>query len=437
MSRVGPRRPFARLEWDRAGPPTPEPAELQILGATAPVERAEGPAENRLILGDNLAVMAALLPEFEGRFGLIYADPPFFSGKRYRARVGAGEDSRSPGTWSTVEGFEDSWPGGGPYLDMLHARLSLMHRLLAPTGTLYLHLDSHASAYARLLLDEVFGPERFLNEIVWLYHGPSPIRTAFKRKHDTILVYTKSARYTFNPDAVRIAYDPATIRTFASSPRAGFGKKPDLDRGKVPEDWWYFPVVARLHKERTGFPTQKPEALLERILLASSQPGEWVGDFFCGSGTTPAVASRLGRRWVACDRAPIAVLTSYRRLLLQPSTPSLGLWSPDEWPGKPLKPVIEIDIEGPLASVRLADLRGAERGPEPFPGRVTLWEVDWEAQAGRFRSQSHAVRRWQSRELELVAEHAYRTPGERRVVVRAFDNSGRMGVAEAEVRIHA
>jgi len=435
MSRIRPGRPFARLEWERNGPPAPEPAHVRALGETFPLEASEGPTESRLLLGDNLAVMAALLPDFEGRIGVIYADPPFFSGKRYRARVGTGEDSRSPKTWNTVEGFEDSWPGGGAYLDMLHARLSLMHRLLAPTGTLYLHLDSHASAYARLLLDEIFGPERFLNEIVWLYHGPSPIRSAFKRKHDTILVYTKSARYTFNPDAVRVPYDSATLRAFASSPRAGFGKTPDLERGKVPEDWWYFPVVARLHKERTGFPTQKPEAILERILLASTGPGDWVADFFCGSGTTPVVASRLGRRWIACDQAPVAVITCYRRLLLQPSAPAFGLWGPAEWPGEPLEPRVEIDVRGLQASVRLVGLDGAESDGAAFPAPVALWEVDWETPSGGFRSRWQAARRWQSPEIDLVAAHTFATPGKRRLSVRAFDHLGRMGVAEAEVRL--
>ncbi len=164
-----------------------------------------------------------------------------------------------------------------------------MHRLLTPDGTLYLHLDWHANSYARLLLDEIFGSDQMLNEIVWTYHGPSPIRTAFNRKHDTILAYVKGHDYTFNADAVREPYNPSTVQTFKASPKAGFGKVPNLERGKVPEDWWYFPVVARLHNERTGYPTQKPESLLDRIILASSNPGDIVADFFCGSGTTPAV----------------------------------------------------------------------------------------------------------------------------------------------------
>lgn len=435
MGRVSRRRAFAHLEWERAGPSTAEPAPLHCLSETVRAGAGEGAPDNRLLLSDNLAAMAALMPEFEGRIDLVYADPPFFSGKRYRARVGTGEDSRRPGDWKTVEGFEDSWPGGAAYLDMLHARLAMMHRLLAPTGTLYLHLDARANAYARLLLDEIFGPDRFLNEIIWVYHGPSPTLSAFKRKHDTILAYTKSARYKFNPDAVRVAYDPATIRTFASSSRAGFGKTPDLERGKVPEDWWYFPVVARLHKERTGFPTQKPEAILERILLASTEPGDWVADFFCGSGTTSAVASRLGRRWLACDRAPLAVATSYRRLLLQPSTPPFGLWGPERWPGTPLKLRLEVGVRDREVRIHLAGLDGAggqDLGPAEGPG---LWEVDWEATGTVFRSRWQAARPWQSDDIDLDAAHTYGAPGRRRLSVRSFDSLGRMGEAEHDVLI--
>jgi DNA modification methylase len=191
----------------------------------------------------------------------------------------------------------------------------LMVRLLAPNGTLYLHLDWHADAYARLILDELFGSDGvFINQIIWAYHGPSPIKTAFNRKHDTILAYAKGKNYTFNADAVREPYNPNTIATFKSSRKAGFGKVPDLERGKVPEDWWYFPVVARLHNERTGYPTQKPEALLQRIILASSNKGDMVADFFCGSGTTSLVAAKNGRKFITGDVAIRAVHTARSRL---------------------------------------------------------------------------------------------------------------------------
>lgn len=270
---------------------------------------------SRLILGDNLSVMATLLPKYEGRIDLIYADPPFFTNRKFKTRIGRGEDSRKPDLWKLAEGYQDDWKDLDEYLDFLYQRLALMHRLLAPTGTLYLHLDWHADAYARLILDELFGADNLLNEIVWVYHGPSPIRSAFNRKHDTILSYVKGKEYTFNVDAVREPYNQNTVNTFRSSPKAGFGKVPDLERGKVPEDWWYFPVVARLHNERTGYPTQKPNSLLERIILASSNPGDLVADFFCGSGTTPFVAAKHGRSFIACDENFRAIHTTRSRLL--------------------------------------------------------------------------------------------------------------------------
>jgi DNA modification methylase len=305
------------LSWKEKRLVPPEPASLIQDAFLYPNGRGYPNAlpDGRVILGDNLAVMAALLPKYEGRINLIYADPPFFTNRKFSARIGRGEDSRKPEKWKLVEGYHDAWLDLDSYLQFLYERLSLMVRLLAPNGTLYLHLDWHADAYARIILDELFGSDGvFINEIIWAYHGPSPIKTAFNRKHDTILAYAKGRNYTFNADAVREPYNPNTVATFKSSRKAGFGKVPNLERGKVPEDWWYFPVVARLHSERTGYPTQKPEALLERIILASSKKNDLVADFFCGSGTTSLVAARNGRKFITSDIAIRAVYTARNRL---------------------------------------------------------------------------------------------------------------------------
>ena len=208
--------------------------------------------KNRLFQGDNFAIMSALLPEYEGRVDLIYADPPFFTNRKFSARIGRGEDSRKPQDWQLTDSYHDHWDSLDDYLQFLYERLALMTRLLAPNGTIYLHLDWHADAYARLLLDELLGAENMLNEIIWVYHGPSPIRSAFNRKHDTILAFFKGKDYTFNADAVREPYNPSTVNTFKSSSKAGFGKVPNLERGKVPEDWWYFPVVGAPRSARRG-----------------------------------------------------------------------------------------------------------------------------------------------------------------------------------------
>ncbi|NIS79162.1 MAG: hypothetical protein GTO14_02820 [Anaerolineales bacterium] len=431
------RQPFARLKWERRQEQNPAMVTLQqeteVVGSAPEKDQN---LQGRLIQGDNFAIMAALLPEFRDSIDLVYADPPFLTGNVYAARIGRGEDSRKPEAWHTTEGYQDAWSDGAAYLDMIYPRLCMIHELLAPTGTLYLHLDWHASAYARVLLDEIFGPDMLLNEIVWVYHGPSPIRTAFKRKHDTILVYTKSDEYTFNADAVRVPYASSTVKTFESSPKAGFGKQPDLERGKVPEDWWYFPVVARLHSERTGYPTQKPEALLERIIVASSDPGDLVADFFCGSGTTPVVASRLGRRWIACDLTPIAIQTTYRRLLLEQSTSSFSLWRTQESPTETDVSVeCRVRSQGVEVSLELESLEFGKSQTEPFPDNVILWEVDWKYDGQVFHSRSQALRRWRDKNIDLVLTYSYDTPGRYSIRIRAVDLLGRVGVTSFQLEI--
>lgn len=370
---------------------------------------------NRLILGDNLAIMSALLPEYESRIQLIYADPPFFTNRRFPARVGRGEDSRRPQDWKLADGYQDNWASIDQYLDMLYPRLYLMHRLLAPEGSLYLHLDWHANHYARLLLDEIFGPEQFLNEIIWVYHGPSPIRSAFNRKHDTILCYTKGKDYIFNADDVREPYNPNTVKTFASSPKAGFGKVPDLKRGKVPEDWWYFPVVARLHGERTGYPTQKPEALLERIILASSNPGDLVADFFCGSGTTACAASKTGRNFIASDATWRAVHTTRSRLV-RSRAQSFTLERDSRLP-ELIQPaadnlVPEICLDSANARVVLKSV----------PPNLEYWEIDPDYDYQVFRSAAQAVRPLKKAEIRNELELKPVDPGKRAAVRLLYTN---------------
>ncbi len=399
------------LTWNGKRPLSdPQPASLVLDSMVHPAgssPRKEAP-KNHLHLGDNLPIMAALLPVYKGRIDLIYADPPFYTNRKYSARIGRGEDSRKPSEWLMAEGYPDHWSDLDEYLNFLYSRLSMMYRLLSATGTLYLHLDWHADSYARLILDELFGADHLLNVIAWVYHGPSPIKSAFNRKHDTILVYTKGDKYTFNADAVRVPYDETTVKTFASSPKAGFGKVPDLQRGKVPEDWWYFPVVARMHNERTGYPTQKPEALMRRIILASSNPGELVADFFCGSGTTAVVAAQNGRRFIASDESLRAIQTTRARLSRAASAPfSISTSDQNRIPyEKPRGIRVTLGHE----KIKIAgNLEGCD-----------YWEVDPDWDGEIFNSANQAVR--PVRSPEISRELKIKTG--RRVCVRLTMASG-------------
>jgi DNA modification methylase len=256
---------------------------------------------NRLIWGDNLHVMRQLPSE---SIDLIYIDPPFFSGRQYNIIFGDQNEVRS---------FTDIWEGGMPgYLIWLNARLYEMKRLLKKTGSIYVHCDWHASHYIKVEMDKIFGYENFLNEVVWCYGLGGSSNRYWPRKHDVILWYSKvKDGHFFEPDLV-----PATSMRMAGQLK------------KAP-DYWDIPTINNMAKERIGYPTQKPEALVERIIKSSCPPGGVVGDFFCGGGTTPAVAQRLGRRWIACDQSRVAVAVTADRLIRGAQQLSMALQVPD------------------------------------------------------------------------------------------------------------
>jgi DNA modification methylase len=428
-----------RLEWNgKERLPPSRPADLvrriEVFPGDSPSARRD--ISNRLILGDNLAVMDALSAELRGAFRLIYCDPPFATGKGFTRRIGRGEDSRKPETWRLGAGYDDSWTSVDSYLSMLYPRLIRMRELLTADGTLYLHLDWRAVHFAKVLLDEIFGAANFINEIVWVYHGPSPVKSYFNRKHDTILAYARGDRRAFFPDRIRVPYHPSTRRTFASSPRAGFGKRPDLDRGKIPEDWWYFPVIARLHSERTGYPTQKPEALLERILLASSEKGDLVGDFFCGSGTTLRVADSLSRRWIGCDILPQSIAVCQRRLALARSNPfavesEAGAFA-ESFPGAhPLRVRIETDDRN--VRVTLAGVKPCR--PDGFPASLDYWELDTDYRGEVIRSTRQSARPWRTGSAELTIPFSYRRKGTYRILIRAVCSDGTVASGQKKIEI--
>jgi len=274
---------------------------------------------NRLFWGDNLHVMRQLPSE---SIDLIYIDPPFFSGKQYNVIFGDQNELRS---------FIDIWEGGLPgYLIWLNARLYEMKRLLKKTGSIYVHLDWHASHYVKQEMDKIFGHggpsgngPGFKTEIVWRYSWGVRTDKRWNRKHDVILFYTKGTEFVFNANDVR---EPHLLVAESSKQRIKYTGSLTHDRkwnkgfdesGALPTDVWYIATINAQSKERIGYPTQKPEALLERIILGSSNSGSVVADFFCGGGTTPAVAQRLGRRWMACDQSRVAVAITADRVSKQ------------------------------------------------------------------------------------------------------------------------
>ncbi len=294
---------------------------------------------NRLFFGDNLHVMRMLPSE---SIDLIYIDPPFFSGRNYNVIFGDANEVRS---------FTDIWEGGMPgYLTWLDARLLEMKRLLKPTGSIYVHLDWHAAHYVKVEMDKIFGYESYRNDIRWRRQPPRGAKAVsyqYARSSDSILFYTKSSEYhwspqfkpydekylksKFKPNAEGRLYRIDTVGTYSEdsieeferqgriyhypSGKIGLIRYLDEAKGEPLSDMWVdLPEVNSQALERIGYPTQKPEALLERIIKASSKDGEVVADFFCGGGTTLAVSQRLGRHWIGCDISRIAVAITADRV---------------------------------------------------------------------------------------------------------------------------
>jgi adenine-specific DNA-methyltransferase len=345
------------LEWngkDRNSSVT----ELKLTPVTIP--------PNRLYLGDNKSIMSSLLANgLAGAIHLIYIDPPFFTGNNLRFAASPGIKQRGRQTYT------DSWGKSlDSYLQMMYERLALMNELLSEDGSIYIHLDDHVNHYVKIIMDELFGRHNLVNQIIWQRTGAHNDPQAFGRNYDVILFYQKSARRKWNRPLAE--YDEAHIARYfqkdadgrwhrLNNPTGkgyqdhqrdfGYGPiKPPRDRhwsvpqeqvdrwlkenrivytssgypivikyldempGKRVQSIWTDLIPPRSSKELTGFPTQKPEKLLRRIITASSDEGDLVADFFCGSGTTLVAAEKLGRRWIGCDSSSEAINITAERL---------------------------------------------------------------------------------------------------------------------------
>jgi site-specific DNA-methyltransferase (adenine-specific) len=267
---------------------------------------------NRVLLGDNLP----LLKEMDaGSVQMVYADPPFNTGRAQVRRTlatarAAGEDGDRTGfggrRYATTVVAESSYADDfDDYLGFLEPRVRELRRVLAPEGTLYLHLDYREAHYVKVLLDEVFGRECFLNELIWAYDYGAKPRSRWPQKHDTILVYVRD-RQRYHFDSAEVEREPYMAPGLVGPEKAA--------RGKLPTSVWWHTIVSPTGREKTGYPTQKPEGLIRRMVAASTRPGDLCLDPFAGSGTLGAVAAALGRRYVLIDESPEAVEVIQRRL---------------------------------------------------------------------------------------------------------------------------
>ncbi len=277
--------------------------------------------KNKLIWGDNKYVMSVLLEKFAGKIDLIYIDPPFATGADFSFTTQIG-DADVPVTkeQSIIEekAYRDTWGKGiDSYLTMMYERLTLMKDLLSDQGSIYIHMDWHAGHYVKLILDDIFGKNNFRNEITWHYRTGNLAKNQFQRKHDTIYFYSKSEEIKFNPLEIKEYYTDIYGPNFKPSFK---GRKQSEDekgiyRMSMVDDVWDVSAVFTLSKEHLPYDTQKPETLLERVIKASSNEGDLVADFFCGSGTTLSVAEKLGRRWIGCDISRYAIHVTRKRLM--------------------------------------------------------------------------------------------------------------------------
>lgn len=286
---------------------------------------------NRLCYGDNLLVMQALLngdeatgmPSMRGKIDLIYIDPPYDSKADYRTKITLpnGDIEQRPNVLEQIS-YSDTWKEGTiSYLKYMYPRLYMMKELLSDQGSIYVHVDWHVGHYVKVLLDEIFGKNNILNEIIWCYKSGGVGDKTFSKKHDTILFYKKSTDVIFNTQKEKSYMMPWSGKNPAQTYYED--EKGTYTIVNVKDYWTDIGILATSSFERVGYATQKPEKLLERIISASSNEGSIVADFFGGSGTTASVAERLNRRWIMSDFGKPANMIMRKRLIDQEAKPFL------------------------------------------------------------------------------------------------------------------
>ncbi|WP_394823465.1 DNA-methyltransferase [Pendulispora albinea] len=320
-------------------------AEGPGLSKTAVAPKAAYCTDDRsgqLFFGDNLTILRGLASKFRESVTLAYLDPPFLTNRVHHAKKkGKTLDDRTE-----LPAFDDRWTDRAAYLEALGTRLVAVRELLSPEGSVVVHVDPKTSHYVKVLCDEIFGDECFASEIVWRYRRWPSKTPNFQRVHDVLLRYRKDARETPRWNTLYEPLAASTVATWGvnkqravyaeSGRRARSSTTPEATAGVPMGDVWDIGVIAPVARERTGYPSQKPEALLERLLRSLSDPGDLVLDPYAGSGTTLSVAARLGRPFIGIDASEVAIATAQRRLsaLETPSVPAYGSAVPSVSPAR-------------------------------------------------------------------------------------------------------
>ncbi len=328
-------------------------------------------SDNIICEGDNLEFMKFLINtmDMKGKINLIYVDPPFFTKIKYEAVVKMPASNEN----ISVPAYTDRWEEGeAEYLRMLASRLIAMRELLAKDGCIWVHLDWHISHYVKILLDEIFGYGNFINEIVWTYKSGGSSKRHFSRKHDTLFFYGKSKKYYFKPQKEK-SYN----RGLKPYKFKGVDEFCD-DMGWYTlvnmKDVWNIDMVGRTSAERTGYATQKPEALLCRILESCSKEGDICADFFAGSGTLASVAQKMNRRFITCDGGSLAISMGMQRLAMDDASFDVMSATNDisQFPGT--INVIYDNESGEFCVDAQDYINSLENGDEA----IKMWSIDWD-----------------------------------------------------------
>ncbi len=392
-------------------------------------------------MGDNLLFMDYLAKQksMEEKIDLIYIDPPFFSNANYKATTRVKAEGSDEVMVYTQDAYEDTWADGlEEYLRMITVRLFYMKDLLSGDGSIFIHLDWHVVHYVKIIADEIFGMENFINEIIWQYKSGGAGKRHFGRKHDTLLFYAKSKKYKFNTQKEK-SYN-RELRAYNFKGVEEFKDKTGWYTLVNMKDVWPINMVGRTSKERVDYATQKPEALLERIIESCTQEGSICADFFAGSGTLAAVAEKMGRKWVSCDSGDLAIAKTQKRLyrlngqydLLvaneNQTGGSSGRGRNDVGSGVHPSPIERVDIQLlPTKAENKVKLK-VQITPDEKAVAIDHWSVDFISRDHVYRPQIHYVRDKSGVEQKLEKVIAAPT----RIIVKVTDVLGRVSYYEKE-----